>query len=180
MSMISSTGKLGQASSDFFFVLFVIGRERDTNFANQSQIVVKQNQSKRAITLGTQLKTALNKLMQIDMFECFSRKFQLDKSFPKQNFIPNLLFRRYQLTFFPPFPFRKRKECCECHDSRPFLENCTVYHWFIDSYWSRLHKFSSSLLVCMRQSTSYHTLQLTLIASQTFTGDAINFIVIVV
>ena len=39
--------------------LFLISREIVANFTNQSQSVVKQNQSKREITLDAQLTTVL-------------------------------------------------------------------------------------------------------------------------
>ena len=48
-----------QVTIGFGFASHCLGRESGGNFANQSQGIEKQNQSKREITFYTQLKTAL-------------------------------------------------------------------------------------------------------------------------
>ena len=50
-------GKNRASEARLVLVLLLIGWESGTNFGNQSQSAVKQNQSKREITFDTQLKT---------------------------------------------------------------------------------------------------------------------------
>ena len=52
-------GKKRASEARLDLVWLFIGRESGANFGNQSQSVVKQNQSNREITFDTQLKPAL-------------------------------------------------------------------------------------------------------------------------
>ena len=52
-------GKTRASEARLVLVLRLVGRESGANFVNQSQSVVKQNQSKREIAFDTQLKTTL-------------------------------------------------------------------------------------------------------------------------
>ena len=56
---MSKRGKTSASKSRLDLVSFLIGWENGASFANQSQSVVKQNQSEREITFDIQLKTAL-------------------------------------------------------------------------------------------------------------------------
>ena len=61
-------------------VLLLIGWESGANFMNQSQSVVKQNQSKREVTFDAQPKTALNSSnckSHLSMFTVFTKTFNL-------------------------------------------------------------------------------------------------------
>ena len=53
-------GKTRASEARLVLVSVFVGWESGANFVNQSQSVVKQNQSKREITFDTQLKTALS------------------------------------------------------------------------------------------------------------------------
>ena len=56
---VTKRGKTCASKLRLFLALPVIGWESGTSFANQSQCLVKQNQSKREITFNTRLKTTL-------------------------------------------------------------------------------------------------------------------------
>ena len=58
-------GKVRASQSQVVSVLLLTGWESGSSFANQSWSVVKQNQSKNEINLGTQLKSALMELVSI-------------------------------------------------------------------------------------------------------------------
>ena len=62
------SGKTRASKSPLVLAFLLIGRKNGAHFSNQSQSVVKENQSKHEITFDTELKTRVQCIIGIGLF----------------------------------------------------------------------------------------------------------------